>query len=131
MTDLAGRVQVNHEMHEMHEMGIASRRYKPASGCLPLGHGRVTGVRSDKSGLCIVFVCFVHLVVCAAASFGSACTSQNYTASHVLTAMGLPEDQGSSKDQASSSREGPRPNSPGPAVRSIPTGCINVAILRV
>ena len=27
-----------------------------------------------------------------ASSNGSACTSQNYTASHVLTAMGLPED---------------------------------------
>jgi cysteine desulfurase len=27
-----------------------------------------------------------------AISNGSACTSQNYTASHVLTAMGLPDD---------------------------------------
>lgn len=32
------------------------------------------------------------LEVVAAISNGSACTSQNYTASHVLTAMGLSED---------------------------------------
>jgi hypothetical protein len=80
-------------MQETHEKGIASRRYKPASGCLPLGHGRVTGVRSEKSGLYIVFVCFAHFVVCAAASVCSASTSQNYTASDVLTAMGVPAEQ--------------------------------------
>jgi hypothetical protein len=37
-----------------------------------------------------------HMVVLkdiVAISNGSACTSQNYTASHVLMAMGLPEDQ--------------------------------------
>jgi len=93
VTDFAGIVQVNHEMRETHEKGIASRRYKPASGCLPLGHGRVTGVRSEKSGLYIVFVCFAHFVVCAAASVCSASTSQNYTASDVLTAMGVPAEQ--------------------------------------